>query len=308
MPKSSITTSNKNRSLYLNTFVATADAQDPAVPSDKSCFTFKSKRDLTFHLWSETMSDYHRHENYFEIFLITEGRVLHNFQGEEYVMKKGDAFIIFPNQYHCHSQYKNYTSRHINLTCSIPFASSLFRVFFDSNLFDCPQEIVRFNASELDIALKLQDLILKTSNEEDFNAYIQSLMVVMLRIYHQRMSNSDRVDGDMPKWLQRFVQYLQNIDMSAPIQMSELYTASGVSQSKLSREFKKYTGKTLISYVTDLRLNYACNLLKTTSFSANKISEMCGFENYTSFWRVFKSKYSVTPVEYRDIHANPNLE
>ncbi len=268
-------------------------------------FTLSSKESFTFHVWAEAMSDYHRHDNYFEIFIITEGKVLHNFEGEETVMKKGDAFIILPNQYHRHLQYKNYASQHLNLTCPASFISSFTRSFFGQDIFDFPQKTVHFSNSELEVIQKMQNLILHSPSEDSFTAYIQSLLVFAIRLFCQHASGKNQQKfSDMPKWLKIFLQHLQGMDMSEPVQMNELYAVSGVSQTKLSREFKKHIGQTLVSYVNDLKLNYACNLLKTTSFSVAKVSEMCGFENYISFWRVFKAKFDTSPTEYRNIFMN----
>ncbi len=297
---------NKKRTPSTSTyFTASPDAPRQTMLSDQSSFTFSSQKELTFHVWTTQNTDYHNHNNYFEIFLVTEGKVLHNFKGRETVMQKGDAFIMLPHQYHNHLQYKNYSSEHINLTCSIPFASFLFKGFFNSDIYDFPQEVVRFKQPELDVITKMQELILKSASNELFTSYIQSLLVLLIRIYCQHIMEKNQSENDpKPKWLRKFVVYLQSMDMSKPIQMSELYLVSGVSQSKLSREFKKHMGQTLVSYVTDLRLNYACNLLKTTSFSVNRISELCGFENYITFWRVFKSKNAMTPTDYRDAYFN----
>lgn len=74
-----------------------------------------------------------------------------------------------------------------------------------------------------------------------------------------------------------------------------------VSHSHLSRKFKKETGVTMISYITDLRVKYAEVLLQTTDLSATQIAYMSGFNEYTYFLMTFKRKNNMTTTEYREM-------
>ena len=74
-----------------------------------------------------------------------------------------------------------------------------------------------------------------------------------------------------------------------------------VSHSHLSRKFKKETGMTMISYITDLRIQHAEVLLQTTDLSATQIAYMSGFNEYTYFLMTFKRKNGMTTTEYREM-------
>lgn len=73
-----------------------------------------------------------------------------------------------------------------------------------------------------------------------------------------------------------------------------------MNPSYVSQLFKKQTGATFTEYITNLRLNYACNLLKTTGFTINEVAEKVGFNDYYYFTRVFKKVIGKTPTGYRD--------
>ena len=64
-------------------------------------------------------------------------------------------------------------------------------------------------------------------------------------------------------------------------------------------QFKKYMGQTLISYINDLKLNHVCNQLKSTNFPLIDIAKSAGFESYPHFSRLFKSKFGLSPLQYR---------
>ena len=66
--------------------------------------------------------------------------------------------------------------------------------------------------------------------------------------------------------------------------------------------FKEYTGITFASYVTEKKLAYAKQLLRTTSMTTLQISEKLGYTSLSAFNHLFKKTFSMTPSEYRKKH------
>lgn len=73
----------------------------------------------------------------------------------------------------------------------------------------------------------------------------------------------------------------------------------GVSAAYFSTVFKKETGKTFISYLTDYRMEQAVELLLTTDDKTYIIAEKVGYADPNYFSYVFKKKYGVAPSRYR---------
>ena len=67
----------------------------------------------------------------------------------------------------------------------------------------------------------------------------------------------------------------------------------------MSREFKKYTGKTIFNYITDLRISLAQRLLRYSNLSVNEIAENIGFEDHNGFYRAFMQREEMSPSAYR---------
>lgn len=266
----------------------------------------KSKQELTFHIWTRQESSMHAHENYLELFIVTDGKILHQFGDSSTVMRAGDAFLIFPGQYHQHRQYKHYTSQHINLTCSLPRAAAMFKSLFGTEAPEFPKQIIHFNDSEFSVVTDMQNLILRSQTGEYMNAAVQSLFSFALSFFYlpQTVMEKPKV---LPMWLQQFLQKLETLDFSNPVHMTDIYAMSGYSQSTLSQQFKKYMGQTLVSYINDLKLNHACNQLKNTNFPLIDIAKSAGFESYPHFSRLFKSKFGLSPLQYRASNASDKL-
>jgi len=68
-----------------------------------------------------------------------------------------------------------------------------------------------------------------------------------------------------------------------------------MDQASLCRFFKRATGRTLTTYVTELRVAAAARLLIETNLSLLEISFQVGFGNYSNFNRQFKKVRGVTP-------------
>ena len=266
----------------------------PSVKRTRSYAILKAEKDFTFHIWTRPSSFYHSHENYIEIFIVTEGKLVHHFNKQQTVMKTGDAFIVFPGQYHKHSPYKNYPSQHINLTCNPDFVNKLLKLYFDSDAPSCAKQLIHLNSNAFQTALNYQKIILESPNESTQNVFLKAFISFIIGLFY---IGKDRTE--MPDRLKEFIRKLNNVNLSNDFKISEIYNVSNYSQTTLCREFKKYTGKTLVSYINDLKLNYACNLLKNTTFPLWSIANTVGFSSQAHFTRLFKERYGITPLQFR---------
>jgi len=75
-----------------------------------------------------------------------------------------------------------------------------------------------------------------------------------------------------------------------------------VSADHLRKLFKKETGKTPVEYLTDMRINYAKQLLKSNknNLSIKEIAAMVGFNDPYYFSRVFKKVTSLSPTQWAE--------
>lgn len=74
-----------------------------------------------------------------------------------------------------------------------------------------------------------------------------------------------------------------------------------LSPYHLMRKFKAETGMSLHHYVLTRRLQRARELLRTDdSHSIAEIAEACGFRDYSTFSRAFRSAFHITPKDIRN--------
>jgi AraC-like DNA-binding protein/mannose-6-phosphate isomerase-like protein (cupin superfamily) len=78
-----------------------------------------------------------------------------------------------------------------------------------------------------------------------------------------------------------------------------------VTPSYLSRLFKKHLGTTPMCYRNAVRVEKAKHLLLIKSASVEEIADVLGFEDTKYFSRLFKSKTSLTPTQFRRKYRAP---
>ena len=72
-----------------------------------------------------------------------------------------------------------------------------------------------------------------------------------------------------------------------------------MNEASFCRYFRKTTGQTLTSYINDLRVSRACQLLTETKLSIAAIAQMVGFNSFTNFNKSFTKRKRYVPGEYR---------
>lgn len=72
----------------------------------------------------------------------------------------------------------------------------------------------------------------------------------------------------------------------------------------LSLLFKTNTGKTFIEQLTNIRMDKAKDMLKSTSLRNYEVAEKVGYHDSRYFSQIFKKKVGVSPSEYRESVGN----
>lgn len=87
----------------------------------------------------------------------------------------------------------------------------------------------------------------------------------------------------------------QNAELGLPM-VSKIFQ---LSEGYVSTLFKEQTGINFVSYVENVRLEHACDLLRTTQMSVDEIGAAVGYNSVQSFRRAFKRVYNENPNSYR---------
>lgn len=86
------------------------------------------------------------------------------------------------------------------------------------------------------------------------------------------------------------------------ISIDGLAEAVGISREYLQKLFKQYEGVSLTEYITDKKLEAACNMLVFSGRKISEIADQLHFGSVSHFSLVFKRKKGLSPKEYRQKH------
>jgi len=99
------------------------------------------------------------------------------------------------------------------------------------------------------------------------------------------------------------VRYIEN-HFKDDISLKDISDITSVSESHISRIFKRDTGINLIPWINRFRVNYSKDLLETTDLKLYDIADLSGFSNYKYYFLQFKKFVGITPGEYRENHLS----
>ena len=74
----------------------------------------------------------------------------------------------------------------------------------------------------------------------------------------------------------------------------------GVDRNRFAAILKKFTSNNLSIYLNDLRLEHSVTLFREhPDWSINKVAEESALPRISTFYRLFKDKYGISPNSFR---------
>lgn len=82
--------------------------------------------------------------------------------------------------------------------------------------------------------------------------------------------------------------------------VEEIIEKMNISRRHFSRLMQKYYGMSYTEKITELRIEYAKQLLRDTDMSVSDIAQAVGYSSKQQFWRSFKRYTGMNPDEFRN--------
>lgn len=130
----------------------------------------------------------------------------------------------------------------------------------------------------------------------------------MFRLLPFIFTSSDHTFAGKPVRVERDVRRMQQICAYVmahyvhAISLDDIAAEVGMNRSAFCSYFKRCKGMTFSQFVTQYRLNTACELLKHSQRQVSEICYMVGFNDVPHFNRIFKKMKHMSPKEYRKNH------
>lgn len=245
----------------------------------------------------------HVHDSFIEIEIVLNNFITEVINGQKYECPKGSVVILKPDD--CHEVYMPPESHFITIHLLPQFISKELLniiIHFKKNI------VYNFHDAEakilIDSALNLyEEYINQPAFFEDVSKrIIENICFQTMRSFDTALTRTIPVTP-----MQKAILYMQTTYMNNPV-LEDVAKYVHLNPSYFSYAFKKHTGKTYISYINNLKLDYAKDLLCKSNMSITDICFCSGFGSVANFSRQFKAKFNITPSEMRKLYGNIKIE
>lgn len=244
---------------------------------------------------SSPMLESHSHD-YYELSFVIEGDLTILFDRRHYAFK-GNCVILSPPKAAHHiivgeSRYFRYNIYFFKAAfgAELGWADKLEDLFVPGG---CAVSLSADAVSRIQSAATLM-----IAEEKDENKVL--LLRFILNVIASERGKS--APGELPaSYIDNVMRIVLN-EYSSKLLAADLARRCFIGRTKLMTDFKNKTGKTLLEYITFVRLEHAKDALRAGK-SVYETAVVCGFVNAANFTRVFKNTLGITPREYKSSHG-----
>lgn len=238
--------------------------------------------------------------DYFELTYVDRGCLHTEIEGKSYELKEKDLIIYGPGQFH--SQL-------------IPDgeSSSYVTIVFDMNTAGQQPGSVRYDwllNKTFHYDKKIHTLIKTFVTESNSDRpYMNSLMLCLLSETMIRLLQSEFLEQREEKPVTDIRQHYQDElfdriinhihdNICEPLTIAEICQKFSISRSSLQILFKDTLDQTPKKYISDLKLEKGCQMIRENKYTISEIALQLGFNSIHYFSRAFTQKYHISPSEY----------
>jgi AraC-like DNA-binding protein len=252
---------------------------------------------------------YHFHEEYELTYILTGS-------GKRYVgnhmedFTAGDLILLGPNLPHCWKLEPSKDEKPEGSAIVIQFSASfLGDDFFNKGelkhikrLFQSSSSGIHFKKgiettvrknlitlgkekNSFKMLLELLGILQQLATSNDFNLLDQNSIIA-----ERTRTEQERINPVFAYLVENFRHHV-SLDIAASI--------ANMTPNAFCKYFKKTTRKTFMETIIDYRINYATQQLVQTDKPISEISFESGFGDVSHFYKTFKAKMSLSPLNYR---------
>lgn len=222
----------------------------------------------------------HQHKDY-EVIVYTSGNGVFLAGGKQIPVFPGKIVIIPPGVMH-----------------GVEFSDNLERIYIRgefSHIFNLTSPTVVLDNAENEGRLLAKMIY----NNRYANAeYVTALVGAFAHYLTQSLKMEDKISAT----IEEIVDQITNNFYDSNINLNALLQNSGYAEDYIRAQFKRFTGRTPIEFLTRVRINHACYLIDTYKYALSlaEIAEKCGYTDYVYFSRRFKNMVGVSPRKYME--------
>lgn len=243
------------------------------------------------------LPSYQPSHHYFELLAVAEGEVKIALESETLTLSSRSVCFFFPGEERklefVHNSEAIVYSILVSPYLLTEFCNLVAHRALDLLFSGDGHRLFRMHFRDFEYFVHLAEITISSDKEE---ARILSKRVAYNLISQLIISIEDK--SAYPDWFEMFLDKIRLPEyFLSP--MSEIYKLAPYSQPMLNSYFNRFMGETLVSYITKMKINYACNLLRFSELTVVDIASKTKYSSLSHFNHIFKKQVGMTPSEYR---------
>ena len=168
--------------------------------------------------------------------------------------------------------------------------------YMDRNLLEMVGIFARY-CREVNIKSEVENIQDSFLNTDRFGDFLIPFREMVSDVINRQALEAKNRNENLAKEVCDYI----DMHLAEDISINSIAQRLAVSEGHLSRLFKKVTGKSVVEYITEKRMEEAKRLLVETSMNIEKISNLSGYRTPHYFGQKFKETYGYTPTQYREL-------
>lgn len=221
--------------------------------------------------------------NHIEVILVMKGEAEFTVRQEKYMGKKGDVFFI--NRTNLHSVFTKNKCHILGFVIPVNEELSSLPIGLDYN------PIVK-NPD-------IQNLLMMLYNEypSKNNGIIKAYVKLITKLIIREVFPNDMLKTDKP-----VIDYIKD-HYFEKISIDDIAKSVNLSKYYFIHKFKEENGITVNSYLTNIRIEKAIELLNNNNKTV-EVAEKCGFSDEGYFCKVFKKVMGLSVRDYKKLQQS----
>ncbi len=240
--------------------------------------------------------------NHYCIHHIISGNGYYEVNGEQYMLRAGDTFILYPN-----IEVKYYADMENPWEYAwVGFMGADADSLIRATDFSREKPLIRKGALPKRLIQKqLENIYELKGNDYESAVAMTGALYTLMAVFMHYAEQKETVRDSHTVYVEKACAYI-NTHYSYPITVEDVAAYAGISRSHLFRSFQMCGQHSPKEYLTEFRIKKARHLLRETSLSISAIAYSVGFENNLYFSKVFKGRMCMSPSEYRKMCLEEN--
>ena len=248
---------------------------------------------------------FHYHE-FHKIILFLNGKADYSIEGKTYPLDPHDIIFVRAGEIHRPLPAPGIPYERIIIYVSPKFLDRYTRNGDDlSACFMAPpgdSSVMHLSPSKSQNLLFHMEKLEQMTHQQGFanNLYIEMLFVEFMILLNRALINREIDPLHLVIYddkIQPVIQYIHD-HLTENLTINQLAAISYLSRYYLMRRFKNTTGYSIHQYINSKRLLKARALL-LEDIPLTELCYSCGFHDYSSFSRAFRTMFNISPQEFR---------